>query len=144
MLSLTAQGLIPETLTNEWDIQYYPISTLSQLKDENWRQVTNATLSVRLPRAPSHEDTEAWIHLFYVQLTKNNEASLVQSKATRVELFQDRGGWIDIDAKEIAKIWFKHPAENLGLVLNVVTKSGNQIRVGIQHQREEHVGLFFY
>ena len=144
---------MPNAITQTWDIQYFPLDSLL-LKDD--LQLYNAKLYVHLPSDHGSVSTtispnptaldnesqenvyygdEAWVHLYYLTIDKNTQAGrMIQTDATRVKLLADRGGWIDIDMMEILKIWLKYPNENLGLHIQVKTKSGQIIPVGIQHQ----------
>ena len=116
-------------------------------------KVRNAKLYVHLPSSCGHDQSndenmecdestalnygdEAWIHVYYIQIDKKTgTGSPIQGQATRVTLYPDRGGWADIDIMEILSIWLKYPEENKGLYIKVVSKSGELIPVGVQHQR---------
>lgn len=129
-----------------WDIQYFALDSpqLTMMHGSNARKfLKKARLFVHLPAAPSVEDDQAWVHLYYVQVSNKNGqvASLTQSKAVRVTLDRESGGWVDIDAEEIVSVWFKYPEENFGLVINAFTKSGESLRVGVQHQTVEVCGF---
>ena len=78
---------------------------------------------------------EAWVYLYYVTIDKHTGVgSLIQTEATRVKLLANRGGWIDIDMREVLDVWRKYPNENHGLHIVVKTKTGAELPVGVQHQ----------
>ena len=102
---------------------------------DQWRNIRKAKLNIHLPKAPSEDDIDTWIYLSYVEVSKANQASLRQSKAVRTKLNLRRGGWVDLDVSEILEIWLKYGEENFGLVLDVKTKTGLRLPIGVQHQR---------
>ncbi len=132
-------GEVPPPIVGLWpDIQYFPVDT-PNLRD-NWREVTKAHLWVHLPKAPTPDDTHAWINLYYVSVDKNNHAFLTQEAATKVKLRQTVGGWVEISVWDIASLWFKNPDMNLGIVIHVNTSTGVALKIGAAHQPKA-VGL---
>ena len=78
--------------------------------------------------APTSEDTEAWIRISSGYLDKNGDPNLTQSKATRVKLRVDRGGWTDVNIFDLVSfmlIWIRKINYNL-IILKINSNSTNK------------------
>ena len=100
-----AEDYIDTHLLQKWgDVQYFSMSS-PHLGGSLWKGVFKARLFVNLPRAPTAEDTEAWIRVSSGYLDKHGEPNLTQVKATRVKLRADKGGWTDINIFDLVTIF---------------------------------------
>lgn len=133
ILAQNSENIIPEKLNQKWEIQYFSLQS-SHFQGGLWRGVVRAKLFVNLPEAPSADDTEAWINVYYVSMDKHGTPFLTQAKASRFRLRTSGPGWANIEVTDIVSLWFKNQTDNFGLVLNVSTGSGKKIDVGVQHQ----------
>ena len=84
----------------------------------------------------SNVEEEVWVDIFYVsEDTTTKTAKLVQIYATRVQVLEENGRWIGIDMMEFfERIWPDYPKDFLLLHLNIKTRSGEVIPIGVQHQ----------
>ncbi len=139
-----------------WDIQYFPLPALEQHFSS---AVARARLYMHLPAAPMpvEDNGHAWINVysvplnssmrcwlanaltstfafFQVSVDKKGHTFLNQEAAAKVRLYPGHGGWTEVDVWELTALWFKHPAENMGLVIQVNTAAGQALKVGVQHQ----------
>ena len=112
---VTAEDYIDTHLLQKWgDVQYFSMSS-PHLSGSLWKGVIKARLFVNLPAAPTPEDTEVWIRVSSGYLDKHGEPNLTQSKANRVRLRLERGGWTDINILDVVRIRDLTLSPNLSL-----------------------------
>lgn len=147
-----AIGHVPDKIRSNWDIQYFSIEPLLS---NDFHVVSKAILNIFVPSIPKRrgnypfqtriknisqpnnvEEEEIWIDVHYLKWNQIlQKAIFVQTDVIRSKVSNHDGGWVQLDVTEIVNgVWLNNPNENLGLHLQVKTKSGQIIPIGIQHQ----------
>ena len=147
-----AIGHVPDKITSNWDIQYFSIEPLLS---NDFHVVSKAILNIFVPSLPKRrgnnpfqtrmknisqsnnvDEEEIWIDVHYLKWNqKLQKAIFVQTDVIRSKVSNHDGGWVQLDVTEIVNgVWLNNPNENLGLHLQVKTKLGQIIPIGIQHQ----------
>ena len=82
------------------------------------------------------DEEEIWIEVQYLKRNKKLQNTIfIQTDVVRTKVSNHNGEWVQLDVTEIINsVWLNNPKENMGLHLQVKTKSGQIIPVGIQHQ----------
>ncbi len=62
---------------------------------------------------------------------------MIAEQSSQVKLFENTGGWVDINVWDVVSQWLKNPSDNLGFVIKAQTGSGVDIPIGVQHQHTE-------
>ena len=150
--SIIANDNVPDPIKSNWDIQYFSIEPLLS---KGFNGVSNAMLNIFVPALPGimnnyliqerisntsqsskMMEEEIWIEVQYVKWNqKLMKAILVQTDVARRWVSSQNGGWIQLDVTEIVNgVWLNNPNNNMGLHIQVKTKSGQTIPIGIQYQ----------
>ena len=148
----SAIGHIPDKITSNWDIQYFSVEPLLS---RDFHFVSKANLNMFVPSLPKRrgnfpfqtkiknmsqsiniDEEEIWIDVQYIKWNQKLQNHIfVQTDVIRSKVSNHYGGWVQLDVTEIVNsVWLNNPKENMGLHLQVKTKSGQIIPIGIQHQ----------
>ena len=147
-----AIGHIPDEITSNWDIQYFSVEPLLS---RDIHVVSKAHLNIFVPSLPKRrgifpfqakiknvsqfiniDEEEIWIDVQYLEWNqKLKNPIFIQTDVIRRKVSTHNGGWVQLDVMEIINgVWLNDPKANMGLHLQVKTKSGQIIPIGIQHQ----------
>lgn len=68
-----------------------------------------------------------WVTLYQVARDGTRGAHLVKVRTKEEKGNLRRGFWLQLEAKKLVSHWFRHPSENLGLVVHVYDSEGRKV-----------------